>query len=195
MLRTEGIGGANASAIARRAGIRQPNFYAHFKNVDDCLAAAAGHILDQFQDFNREAFQELRDAVSRGGDYRAKNLAYHRELVETLMGEPQISELYFRHRQGTSAFAKALRTFDRESVARVFEHLWDWAMLLGLPAKYVDDVRLLAETQVGNVASVMLALLDGRIDDPARAGEALALQAEATTTATFRHLLELEGKP
>jgi AcrR family transcriptional regulator len=193
LTRRDGVATLTATSIARAAGIRQPNFYAYFKNVDDCLAAAASHLVSEFQAFNQEAFQALRDTVGRGGDYAELNLRYHRELLNTLLSEPRLAELYFRHRQGSSAFARALRGLDREIVKRVQEHLWDWAVRLGLGGKHLDEISLLAELQVGNVATIVLSILDGRTTDIDRAAETLARSAEATTVATFRRLLESEN--
>lgn len=187
-LRTHGIGGLTPTVIARLAGIRQPNFYAHFKNLDDCLAAAAEHIHAQFVEYNRGAFENLYRAVLEGRDFREQNRRYHIELAQVLAEHRAISEPVFRHRNGTSAFARALRALDRQTVARVREHLWEWASLAGISARYIDDISLLAEIHVGNVATVMLALFDGVIADAATAGEALATNAEATTIATFKRL-------
>lgn len=191
-LRTHGIGALTPTVIARLASIRQPNFYAHFKNLDHCLAAAAEHIHAQFVDFNRDAFAHLHRAVTEGRDFRAQNRAYHIELVRVLAEHRAISELVFRHRNGTSAFARTLRRLDRQTVAKVREHLWEWASLAGVSARHIDDISLLAEIHVGNVATVMLSLFDGVVADPVAAGEALATNAEATTIATLKRLRAAE---
>lgn len=191
-LRTHGIGTLTPTAIARLAGIRQPNFYAHFKHLDDCLAAAAEHIHAQFVEFNRDAFANLYRAVVEGRDFREQNRQYHIELVQVLAEHRTISELVFRHRNGSSAFARTLRNLDRQTVARVREHLWEWASLAGISARHIDEISLLAEIHVGNVAAVMLALFDGVVADARAAGEALATNAEATTLATFKRLREAD---
>lgn len=194
-IHNQGINTLTPTHIAKLAGIRQPNFYAHFKNMDACLSAAAEFIFSQFDDFNQAAFAELRSEVSKGGDFVELNRRYHIELAQVLADHRNVSELYFRHRNGSSAFARALHRLDRQTVSNVREHLWEWAALAGVSARHIDEISLLAELQVGNVATAMLALFDGIIPDATTAGEALATNAAATTIATLRRLLEEDQAP
>ena len=56
IVRTEGPAGLTTGKIANAAGIQQPGFYAHFKNVDACLKAAA----DQLAERMRQAALAMR---------------------------------------------------------------------------------------------------------------------------------------
>lgn len=189
LIRSDGIGSLTTVAIAKQADIHQPNFYAYFANIDDCLAAAAEQIGERFHAFDADAFAELKQAVETGGQYLEVSCRYHERLLETLLRERRVTELFLRHRHDHSPFGKVLRDFERRAVDRLTENLWDLGIRVGLRGKHLSEVRLLAELLSGTTGLAVLSLLEGRADDPARVAQMLARNADASIRATFRRLL------
>ncbi len=192
LMREDGVTGLTTVAIARRAGIHQPNFYAYYPNIDACLVAAARRIADHLRRVDTASFRNVRHAVERGEPHMEENVAYHAALLDLLLEEPRWSELYFRHKNDASAYGAELRRVEQEFVDKTVEHLWDWGIRLGLGGRHLPDVRLLAEVQVASVAAAVVALLEGRAKDRGAVARMLAHNADATTRVTFRRLMAEE---
>ena len=81
LVRELGLGGLTTVAIARAARIHQPNFYAYFRNVDDCLAAAADAIASEFLRIDDAAFRPVADAIKTGQPYLELSYRYHEDQL------------------------------------------------------------------------------------------------------------------
>ena len=189
LVHDRGVQSLTTVAIAKAAGIHQPNFYAYFKNIDDLMSAAAQHVAKRLHRLDSEAFQAVRRAVENGEPHTELNIAYHINLLDLLLDEPRYTELFFRHRGDASAYGRELRRVEQEFVESVTEHLWDWGIRVGLRGRHLSDIQLLAELQVSAVATAVLSLLEGRSTDRKAVGTMLAYNADVTTRATFRRLL------
>lgn len=189
LIRAQGVESLTTVSIAKAARIRQPNFYAHFRNVDDCLKHAAERIVGEYRSFDHDSFRELQVAVEAGDVYGELNLRYHRRLIEVLLEHRDWVELFLRHRHGTSAFALVIRRYDEQQVAFVRSALWAWAARAGVDSKHHDQVAMLAETLHHSTGALVLALIEGRVSDPDAAARLLASNADAMIRATFRRLL------
>src|SRR5690349_984535 len=64
IVRGEGLGSLTTVEITRRAGIAQPGFYKHFRNVDECLEEATRQALDGM----RETFNAMRRDIKNRTD-------------------------------------------------------------------------------------------------------------------------------
>jgi AcrR family transcriptional regulator len=183
------------SALARRAEIKQPNFYTYFKTADDCLAAAADQIAAEVTAANRAAFTQVRDDVLAGRPHEQASLLYHRELIDRLLERPRLVELYVRHRYDATAFGRAMRALEASELERVTGELVEWAAQQRLSVRdALAEVRLLAELHVSQLATVLLALIEGRIRDRDRAARMFVDTATAGTVALFRRLPRLPAR-
>ncbi len=189
LIQSQGVESLTTVSIAKAAKIRQPNFYAHFRNIDDCLKQAAERIVGEYSTFDHESFRELQSAIESGQIYGEMNLRYHRRLIEVLLDHRQVVELFLRHRHGTSAFALVMRRYDEQQVAFVRDALWGWAAQAGIDSKHHIEIAMLAETLHHSTGALVLSLIDGRVSDPDAAARVLASNADASIRATFRRLL------
>src|ERR1041385_4662159 len=62
LVRNEGLAALTTSRITREAGIAQPGFYAHFKNIEDVLRTAVAQVIE---DIRRKTKQRRRNVFSR----------------------------------------------------------------------------------------------------------------------------------
>jgi AcrR family transcriptional regulator len=190
LLAKDGLGALTTVSIARKAKIHQPNFYAYFRNIDDCLAAAAQYVAAHFRRFEDQSFAPVRRAVEEGGDYLAQSVRYHEEVLERLLSARAITELFLRHIHDTSAFGRELRKLEEQNVENVTAHLWDFGTRIGLRGNHLPEVRLLAEFHVSAMSTAVLSILEGRSTDVHAVARAVAANADATIRATFRRLLK-----
>ena len=185
---SKGIHDLTTVAIAKRAGIRQPNFYNHFKNIDDCLAAAVREAVMEQLRIDENAFERLNVAIMTGQPYIELSCAYHRAMLERLLKRPDTTQLFVRHRGEPSAFGAELQKLHKRAVTYVATHIWDWAIASGLSGKHLPEIELLAELQVGMVYTAALAVTEGTALDIETAAVALAYAQDATIKATFKRL-------
>jgi AcrR family transcriptional regulator len=190
----QGLHALTTVAIARAARIHQPNFYAYFKNVDDCLAAAADHAAGEFLRLDDEGFRPVADAVRAGRPHLELSERYHTELLLRLLANRRVTELFLRHRHDLSPFGKGMRRLEQQALARVRANLWELAAAAGADARHLDDIALLAEMHVSAFLTVSLALIEGRASDVRAAGVSLAHNADATVRATLRRVLGRDAR-
>jgi AcrR family transcriptional regulator len=190
LLAKDGLGALTTVSIARKAKIHQPNFYAYFRNIDDCLAAAAKYVAEYFRRFEDQSFAPVRRAVEEGGNYLEQSVRYHQEVLERLLAARAITELFLRHIHDTSAFGRELRKLEAQNVENTTAHLWDFGIRIGLRDEHLPEVRLLAEFHVSAMSTAVLSILEGRSTDVHAVARSLAVNADATIRATFRRLLK-----
>ena len=183
-----GLTSLTTVAIAKAAGIRQPNFYAYFANVDACLEAAAVQIADEFERINDEAFASVQTAAAKGS-YLDVSVAYHKTLLELLLSDRRMTLLFLRHHRDDSPFGRAMRRLERSQLDKITANLWDLGVLAGLRGEHLPEVRLLAELHLGAVYTAAMSLLEGRTDDVDMVARSLAHNADATARRTFKRLV------
>lgn len=184
-----GLTSLTTVAIAKAAGIRQPNFYAYFSNVDACLEATAEHVAAEFVRMNDDAFGAIQAAGAQGS-YLEVSIAYHRALLEQLMSEPRLSLLFLKHHKDDTPFGRAMRKLERSQLDKVVANLWDLGVAAGLKGEHLPQIRLLGELHIGAVYVAALSLLEGRTGDVEMVAVALAHNQDATARRTFKRLVK-----
>jgi AcrR family transcriptional regulator len=189
LLASGGTSAPSTVQVARLARIRQPNFYAYFRNIDDCLVVAAQQIAERFRALDEASFAPVRRAVEAGADHLEASLRHHETVLGQLLEERKLTELFLRHRYDRSAFGRELRKLEEQNIERVTAELWDFGIRAGLRGKHLPEIRLLAELHVAAMSAAALSLIEGRSTDVAAVARAVAVNADATIRATFRRLL------
>lgn len=186
----KGMTSLTTVAIAKAAGIRQPNFYAYFANVDACLEAAAEHVASEFERMNEEAFRAIPEAFQKEeATYIDVSIHYHKVLLELLLAQRRLSLLFLRHHKDDTPFGRAMQKLERSQLDKIVANLWDLGVPYGLKGEHLPEVRLLGELHLGAVFVAALALLEGRIDDVDMVATALAHNQDATARRTFKRLI------
>lgn len=178
LLREEGPAAATTGRIARAAGLAQASFYAHFRDRDACLEAAAREIGELVLARLRAALLPI-DAR----DYRGSIRRVYAALLDVFAAERELTLLFLAHRADE---ASPLGDGLRASLARARADLVTAIRLYGVrpsAAQAACYAELLVSVMLGLVDSV----LAGRVE------RELGLDAVADVTyAALRALLPLE---
>jgi AcrR family transcriptional regulator len=154
-----------ASAVAREAGVAQPTFYVHFKDLDDLLQAVAELQIDEL----RRDFKKARDrielaALARGDRTDALRDAF-RVPLQTILARPVQFRVYVRERlHGDSPLARHCRLIDEELRRDQLEDLRRLDRYTG-KGRTDSQLTMLADGLVALTETLGLGLLEGRYAD------------------------------
>jgi AcrR family transcriptional regulator len=180
LLRAEGPAAATTGRIAGAAGLAQASFYAHFRDRDACLEAAASEIGEHVLARLRGALLPIDEQDTRGSIRRV-----YAALLDVFTSERELTLLFIAHRaDASSSLGVGLRT----SLARARADLVTAIRLYGVrpsAAEAACYAELLVSVMLGLVESV----LGGRVE------RELGLDAVADVThAALRGLLPPDGE-
>jgi TetR/AcrR family transcriptional regulator, fatty acid biosynthesis regulator len=167
LLRGEGLAALTTSRITKAAGIAQPGFYAHFKNVDELVRTA---VLEVLEDMRRRSSETRRAAFGRLQHYEdLANIALMRAAYEDglnlLLGDPTFAELFLRYRRDPSLLGGLMREAIGHVREDIFEDIWRTAQTFGFRSEHYSQVAFWAEQILALYLTAVEALLDGRFDD------------------------------
>ena len=163
LLAQKGLAGVSGSAIARLAGVAQPTFYVHFKDMTDLLATIATERLGALRTALRAARERLREG--EGVDAIRETF---RLPLETMVEQGELFRLYMQeyHQPASPMGEQARKLFD-ELRADLTEDL----IRLGIPSSTKSErqqLEMMSESMIVQTQALGLAILDGRytsIDD------------------------------
>lgn len=144
--------------------------------------------------WNRLKNAQVSTRVDNRQHYLEVSIAFHEDLIDRLLANARVTELFIRHRHDESVFGRALRELEAQEIDRAAAHLIRWARAAGVGAKHDPELRLLAEFHVGAATTGVLSLLEKRATDRHAVARAIAVNADATMRATIAHLLPTRRK-
>jgi AcrR family transcriptional regulator len=152
LLHAEGPTSLTTQRIAAHAGIAQPTFYVHFRDLDAALDVAADTLGEALLGRMRAAEPAKDDR-----DPREAMRASARAFIDPLMADRRLAEIFLRHRRdGTSPFGKRFKKVLAASRERIE---------LQLDARGIPDAPLHAALIVGMAVAAVEGLLDKRFAD------------------------------
>ncbi len=180
LLRNEGPVAATTGRIARAAGLAQASFYAHFRDRDACLEAAAHEIGEQ-------VLAQLRAALLPidGRDYRGSIRRVYAALLDVFIADRELTLLFLAHRADASS---PIGAGLRGSLARARADLVTAIRLYGARPS-AAEAACYAELLVSVMLGLAESVLTGRVE------RELGLDAVADVThAALRALLPVEER-
>lgn len=188
LIRREGLESLTTTRIAREAGIAQPGFYAHFKNVDECLRTAASEVAETLRErqgeARRRAFARFR-SVEDLWDLDALRATYA-DTLDVMLSEPTFAELFLRYRRDPSPLGQAMQSVMDRSREEITEDLWRNSRRIGYGPEHYPGVALYAEHVLALYVGAVETLLDGRFQDRDFVLDSLALNTQAMLLAHAR---------
>ncbi len=172
ILHKQGPTALTTGRIAQAAGVAQPTFYVHFKDMDEALEEAAVTVGDAL----RTRLREFRDGLEDGASPQAATRHAFSTGVEALTADRRTAELFLRHRRDV---ANPLGRRWRELMDGAREDLIADLHARGV-GKLVDDLVVLADTIIGLVLTTVESILDGRVTNRAAAMEMMLRSVEAS---------------
>jgi TetR/AcrR family transcriptional regulator, fatty acid biosynthesis regulator len=190
LVRNEGLSALTTGRITRAAGIAQPGFYAHFRNVDDLLRNAIGHVLGEMREkirgARRRSFERL-DAVSDAAQLDAVRAAYE-DGLDVFLSDPAFAELFLRYRRDPSLLGGYMRRAMEGVRTDITEDMWLRARALGAKPQHHALIRFWADQVLALYFTAAEALLDDRYADRDMMLDALARNTCAMMNATIASL-------
>ena len=165
ILRHEGVAAATTGRIASAAGLKQPSFYVHFADRDEILNAAAIEIGQRMIETLQRELSRV-DAADARRSIRAANAA----IVDTFLGEPELTRIFLRHRTDDgSVLGRAFRRLLDQARAQIVESIARHSVVAPR-----QTVEVSVELLVAAVLGMLEGLLDGRLTDRAASVDAIS---------------------
>jgi AcrR family transcriptional regulator len=166
LLRAEGMGALTTGRIAGAAGIAQPGFYAHFKNVEECLSTALFEVMEEMRAkvtlvraraFSR--FQSIEDLVNVEATRAALS-----DSVDVLLSDRAVAELFLRHRRDLTMLDGFMCKAYEQQRQDLTGDMWLIAHAAGFKESQRREVAWWSEQILALFFVAAEALLDGRYD-------------------------------
>lgn len=188
LIRREGLEAVTTTRITQEAGIAQPGFYAHFKNVEECLETAANEVGSALREQQRQVRARTYERVRSVEDFSNIDVlrALYDDLLCVILSEPAFTELFLRYRRDPSPLGRAMRRVMDRTREEITEDLWRVSKALGYGPEHYPDVALYAELVLALYLGAVETLLDGRFRDRAFVVESLARNTRAMVLANAR---------
>lgn len=188
LVRAEGLTALTTSRITKAAGIAQPGFYAHFKNVEDLMRTAVSQVLDEMRlkigDARRRAFERFK-TVEDVVNIEATRAAYD-ETLAVFLSDPTFAELFLRYRRDPSLLGGYMRQAMTNIREEITDDIWRTAQRVGFRQEHQDQVAFWAEQLIGLYFAAAEALLDERYEDRTMLVDSLTRSAYAMMRAQIR---------
>jgi len=189
IVRGEGLGSLTTVEITRRAGIAQPGFYKHFRNVDECLEEATRQVLDGM----RETFNAMRGSIRNRQDL--DEVASHFEAVlDAVFNDRPFNELITRYRRDPSSLGRAIREVEGRVIRDFTEELWGALREAGMLPEHRGEVELLSELLFSSMGACVERVIDGRDADRQKLAHELAAFMIAGTRGVLGRLLDEDSR-
>lgn len=182
LIRKRGAEALSTVSVTEAAGFAQSSFYMHFKNVDECLRAAAQRVAGEIRAFIADHRRRTHAAVMAGN---ATPIAHYSAVLRLFIEQRSFSELLVRHRHDRSPVGKVMRKMIEGVRADLIADSWSLASSLGVHRKHYDRVALTAELIHAQVMAAGEALLEGRFTDVEMLADELSATIEATIQASL----------
>jgi AcrR family transcriptional regulator len=160
VLRKEGFEKLTTSRVAREAGVAQPTFYVHFRDMDELLHALADENLGQIRKPLREARHSIKTADSDDPLRETFRLP-----LRALTAQPELFRLWVQelHRPG-SPLGRMAREMQDEMQRDLVEDL----IALGAPAGTPSErlrIEIIAEGLIVLTQNMALSYIERRYTD------------------------------
>lgn len=189
IVRAEGAGALTTGRIANGAGIQQPGFYVHFKNVDECLHAAADQVSSYMVDTEVKMRRE-RALVTPEGERLTETVERMKSLLALWMDNVRFAELMVRCRNDSTALGESCRAATARSIEALREDLWDMATQYGVRGRYLKDIELMSALLVTGFLAALELLISGAYKDVSAVATALGRSQHAYVRAEIRRMLQ-----
>ena len=188
VLLERGMGEFTSAHIAAQAGLHKPTFYAHFKNVDECLQAIALHVAQT----NAREMLVMQTTVESGSwlsdDVFDTSRQFLERLLRSVRQHEQLYKILSRCAPDGNPLGEAVRAINDQVRERWVEHFWRVAMHYNVDPKHFKEVAEMADHVVGITHVAIARVLDGRVTDIAAEAARVARYDFAIVRAEFMRM-------
>ena len=165
LLASEGHVRLSASQVAKEAGVAQPTFYVHFRDLNDLLATVGDVRMAELRQTFRRAYAKIDKPALLSPKPAEAVVAAFRTPLEEIRDNPDLFRVYVQERmRPETPLGGRCRLIADEIRADLIESLERMATYVG---STVEGSRLamIADGLIGLIETLGLAVIDGRYDD------------------------------
>jgi AcrR family transcriptional regulator len=181
----DGMASFTSAHIAEAAGLHKPAFYAHFKNVDECLVAVAAHV-------SQASVRETLTLTASGKETELESRDWAKNIERGLRDvaeNPTVYRVLMRYRFAENALGQAIRAMEARVRQHWVEFFWRIAVRAGVDAKHFREIAEMAEYIVSHTYSAGERVLTGRSTDIAAEAARVQRYNEAIISRELRRML------
>jgi len=188
LLRTEGMTALTTGRIAAVSGIAHTGFFAHFKNVDECLSTALSDVMKEMRAkvlgarasaFSR--FQTVEDLVNVQA-----TRAGIADSLDVLLSDRAVAELFLRHRRDWTMLDGFLCKAHDQFREDLKGDMWAIANAHGFQEEHRTEVAWWSEQILALFFAAAETLLDERYEDREMVIDGVTRNAYAIMRANLR---------
>jgi AcrR family transcriptional regulator len=173
---SHGMAEFTSARIAAAAGLHKPSFYAHFKNVQECLEAVALQVAKT----NARDMLVLQTTLPGSVPTVEQSRQNIEQLLRAVHQQQALYRLLARYQVDSSALGAAVREINEYVRERWVEHFWRVAVHFRIDARHFKEIAELADYVVSLSYVAIGRVLDGRATD---------LTAEAARVSRYGHAI------
>ncbi|HEY8518404.1 MAG TPA: TetR/AcrR family transcriptional regulator [Candidatus Binatia bacterium] len=180
ILREEGLAALTTGRVARDAGVAQPTFYVHFKDMDALLEALADEKMAEVRVALRAARRRLAEAEGEGALRETFRLPL-RAFIE----QPDLWRLFYQEQNRPQS---PLGRVAREIQSEMHRDLVEDLIAMGAPAATAEErerVEMVADSLIVLTQNFGMAYIDGRYRDLEKIVDLLVQYAYAVAPPTI----------
>lgn len=188
LARREGLSALTTSRITKAAGIAQPGFYAHFKNVDDIIRSAVALVIGEMRlkigAVRKRAFERFRERSDFAN--RESMRAVFSDTLEVFLSDASFAELFLRYRRDPSPLGGIMREVSLRVQREMNDDFWRNAQAIGFKPEQRPLVNFWSEQILALYFAAAESLLDGRYTDREMVLDSLTTSALVIMRAQIR---------
>ncbi len=187
----EGTGGLTMAHIAKRAGVRHSTFYAHFKNVDECIHTAVLHVARINFDNDLMRARMVLQVVDPDDE---ANIEALEEALRLVVKHARIYLLFFRCYFEPSPMGQATREQADVATSYLADQLWQLGIETRLEEKYRAEVEIIARFLINCFVTTAVRVIGGGPGDVRDEATRLYRYSVAILTSEFKRMHEEQNR-
>lgn len=185
LLEEGGPGALSISELGRRLGVHHSLFYAHFKDLDAALTAAASQVIKTLGPVDRDLRRQM---LKRAVTDRRDLTEYFKGAFERWLEHRSVVRLLLSHRAERSAMGEALRSALGQIHDEIRGELEGVALQVGIHDPNPEELLSLSDLHLNHFLWALDGILEERSSSQERSAAMLADLFLATNQAFFRRL-------
>ena len=180
----QGLAKLTSASVSAAAGLHKPAFYAHFKNVDECLQAVALHIAQT----NAREMLVLQTNLPNTVVAPEHSQRAIEQMLRSVHQHEGLYRLLARYQFADGPLGNAIREINAYVGERWVEHFWRLAVHFHIDARHFKEVEHLAHHVVAITYIAIGRVLDGSVTDLSAEAARVERYGRAIVDSEFRRM-------
>ena len=184
VLTGQGMEKFTSATVATAAGLHKPAFYAHFKNVEECLQAVALHVAQT----NAREMLVLQTKLESAASTPDDSQRGIEQLLRSVHQHEALYRLLARYQYADGPLGDAVREMNTYVRDAWVEHFWRVAVQFRIDPRHFKEIEQLADHVVAISYIAIGRVLDGRASELSAEAARVARYGWAIVESEFRRM-------